>query len=147
MIDHAPRAARASRRLAVAGSGAARPGASRLVAGFCEVLWPLGLPTPSQPAEACVTLATAAHALPEKRERAAAAAGLRARIGEWSETTRRPPPANEAVRPGEARSRLAARLGVAAEPRPQQADYATAVTAPLRRASSPTSLVPCSPKP
>jgi ATP-dependent DNA helicase DinG len=126
----------------------------------------LGLPAPRRPAEACVTLAAAAHTLleelgaetdPETRALAQMmarggwlwaaaviaalpacdadvlrqAAGLRAwiRLGEWSETAPGPPPGNEAVRPEEARSRLAALLGTAAEPRPQQADYAAAVAA------------------
>src|SRR5467141_3972737 len=40
-----------------------------------------------------------------------------------------PAPGNETGRPEEARSRLAALLGAAAEPRPQQADYAAAVAA------------------
>ena len=57
-------------------------------------------------------------------------AGLRAwsHLGEWSEPTPAPPPGNEPVRPEEARSQLALLLGTASEPRPQQADYATALT-------------------
>jgi ATP-dependent DNA helicase DinG len=126
----------------------------------------LGLTAPRRPSEACVTLATAAHALleelggetdPEIRGVAAAmerggwpwapavlaalpecggnaprqAAGLRVwtRLGEWPETAPGPAPGNDAVRPEEARTRLAELLGAAAEPRPQQADYAAAVTA------------------
>ncbi len=59
------------------------------------------------------------------------AAGLRAWIplDEWSEPAPGPAPGNEPVRPEEARSRLAELLGAAAEPRPQQGDYAAAVTA------------------
>jgi ATP-dependent DNA helicase DinG len=59
------------------------------------------------------------------------AAGLRVWIGldEWSEPAPGPAPGNEPVMPEEARSRLAELLGAAAEPRPQQGDYAAAVTA------------------
>src|SRR6516162_1836183 len=126
----------------------------------------LGLPLPRRPAEACVTLAAAAHTLleelggetdPETRALAQAmerggwlwapavlaalpscdrdalqrAAGPRVwiRLGEWAETAPPPAPGNEPVRPEEARSRLAKLLGEAAEPRPQQADYADAVVA------------------
>src|SRR6266481_5989765 len=61
----------------------------------------------------------------------ARAAGLRAwtRLAEWTEPAPGPAPGNEAVRPEEARSRLAELLGAGAEPRPQQADYAAAVAA------------------
>src|SRR5246127_2856118 len=57
-------------------------------------------------------------------------AGLRvwSRLGERSEPAPAPPPGNEPVRPEEARSQLALLLGTAAEPRPQQADYAAALT-------------------
>ncbi|MBV8336623.1 MAG: ATP-dependent DNA helicase, partial [Alphaproteobacteria bacterium] len=126
----------------------------------------LGLDLPRRPAEACVTLATAAHALLEElggetdaeiRALAEAmhrsgwlwgpaviaalpdcdpdalrkASGLRAwtRLEEWSEPAPGPPPGNEAVRPEEARARLAQLLGPAAEARPQQADYTAAVAA------------------
>src|SRR6516165_7245809 len=126
----------------------------------------LGLPLPRQPAEACVTLAVAAHTLleelggetdPETRALAQdmerggwlwapavlaalpacdpdalqRAAGPRVwiRLGEWAETAPPPAPGNEPVRPEEARARLAKLLGTAAEPRPQQADYAAAVAA------------------
>ena len=126
----------------------------------------LGLDLPRRPAEACVTLATAARALlqelggetdaetravAEAMERGgwlwapaviaalpagdpnapARAAGLRVwtRLAEWTEPAPGPAPGNEAVRPEEARSRLAELLGAGAEPRPQQADYAAAVAA------------------
>src|SRR5437763_88862 len=126
----------------------------------------LGLAAPGRPAEACVTLATAARALlqelgaeSEAETRAVAeamerggwlwapaviaalpagepeelgrTAALRVwmRLAEWTETAPGPSPGDEAVRSEEARSRLAALLGAAAEPRPQQADYAAAVTA------------------
>jgi ATP-dependent DNA helicase DinG len=59
------------------------------------------------------------------------AAGLRvwSRLAEWTDPPPGPAPGNEPVRPDEARARLAELLGAAAEPRPQQADYAAAVTA------------------
>jgi ATP-dependent DNA helicase DinG len=55
--------------------------------------------------------------------------GLRVwtRLSEWAETAPLPPPGNEPVGPDEARARLGRLLGVEAEPRPQQADYAAAV--------------------
>src|SRR5205823_1537720 len=58
------------------------------------------------------------------------AAGLRVWIGldEWSEPAPSPPPGNQPVGPEEARSRLAELLGAAAERRPEQSDYAAAVT-------------------
>ena len=58
------------------------------------------------------------------------AAGLRVwiRLDEWSEPAPAPPPGNEPVSPEEARSRLTKLLGAVAEPRPQQSDYAAAVT-------------------
>src|SRR5271155_879871 len=57
-------------------------------------------------------------------------AGLRVWIGldEWSEPAPAPPPGTEPVGPEEARSRLVELLGAAAERRPQQSDYAAAVT-------------------
>src|SRR5437763_1663274 len=58
------------------------------------------------------------------------AAGLRVWIGleEWSEPAPAPPPGNQPVGPEEARSRLVELLGAAAERRPEQSDYAAAVT-------------------
>jgi ATP-dependent DNA helicase DinG len=58
------------------------------------------------------------------------AGGLRvwSRLEEWSEAAPAPPPGNEPVLPEEARSRLALLLGATAEPRPQQGDYAAAIT-------------------
>ena len=60
-----------------------------------------------------------------------AAAGLKVweRLPEWSERGPETPPGNIGVEPAEARARLAALLGDGAEARPQQADYASAVTA------------------
>jgi ATP-dependent DNA helicase DinG len=50
------------------------------------------------------------------------------RLQEWSEHAPEPPPGSQPVAPAEARSRLAELLGAGAEARPQQADYASAVT-------------------
>ncbi len=51
------------------------------------------------------------------------------RLPEWEEAAPAPPPASHAVRPGEARRRLAAMLGADAEQRPGQGDYADAAAA------------------
>ncbi len=48
------------------------------------------------------------------------------RLPEWNEYAPEPPPGSEPVDPAEARARLAAILGVGAEQRPSQADYASA---------------------
>jgi ATP-dependent DNA helicase DinG len=60
----------------------------------------------------------------------AAPAGLAVwrRLPEWSEHAPEPAAGNHAVEPAEARQRLAELLGSNAEARPQQADYADAVT-------------------
>ncbi len=50
-------------------------------------------------------------------------------LPEWPQMAPEPPPGHEPVEPAEARGRLAALLGADAEPRPQQADYASAVSA------------------
>jgi ATP-dependent DNA helicase DinG len=50
-------------------------------------------------------------------------------LGEWAEHAPDPAPGNLAVEPAEARRRLAALLGAGAEARPQQADYASAISA------------------
>ena len=50
------------------------------------------------------------------------------RLPEWAERAPEPPPGDQPVAPAEARARLAALLGPDAESRPQQADYASAVT-------------------
>jgi ATP-dependent DNA helicase DinG len=50
-------------------------------------------------------------------------------LPEWPQYAPEPPPGNEPVDPAEARARLAALIGPGAEARPQQADYASAVTA------------------
>ena len=126
----------------------------------------LGLSEPSNPAEACVTLVTAARSLlqdlagetdagiraiaeaadragwswgvavlaalpPTDPDRIRRSAGLRAwmALDEWQERPAPPPPGNLPVGADEARRRLAALLGDSAEPRPQQADYAAAVSA------------------
>jgi ATP-dependent DNA helicase DinG len=66
-------------------------------------------------------------------------AGLAAwrRLGEWSEHAPEPPAGHEPVEETEARRRLAELLGAEAEPRPQQADYAAAVSAAFRPREAP----------
>ncbi len=54
------------------------------------------------------------------------------RMPEWSDMAPDPPPGAYPVEPDEARARLAALLGPGAEARPQQADYASAVTFAFR---------------
>ncbi len=54
------------------------------------------------------------------------------KLPEWSEYAPEPPPGNIPVEEREARLRLAELLGADAEPRPQQADYAAAVSAAFR---------------
>ena len=54
------------------------------------------------------------------------------RLGEWSEYAPEPSPGNVPVEESEARRRLAQLLGAGAEARPQQADYAAAVSAAFR---------------
>jgi ATP-dependent DNA helicase DinG len=51
------------------------------------------------------------------------------RLPEWDETARPPPPSHHPVEPREARARLAQMLGIVAEDRPGQADFASAATA------------------
>jgi ATP-dependent DNA helicase DinG len=64
----------------------------------------------------------------------ASPAGLAAwrKLPEWAEQAPPPPPGNQPVEEGEARRRLAELLGDDAEARPQQADYAAAVSAAFR---------------
>lgn len=62
------------------------------------------------------------------------------RLAEWPEHAPEPPPGSQAVEPQDARRRLAELLGEAAEARPQQSDYASAVTpafAPRRLEGAP----------
>ena len=54
------------------------------------------------------------------------------KLPEWAEQAPEPPPGNIPVEESEARSRLAELLGEGAEARPQQADYAAAVSAAFR---------------
>ena len=49
-------------------------------------------------------------------------------LGEWAEHAPEPPPGHWPVEPVEARARLIKMLGADAEPRPEQADYASAVS-------------------
>ena len=74
------------------------------------------------------------------------AAELRVWIGldEWSEPAPAAPPGNQPVGPEEARSRLAELLGTVAEPRPQQSDYAAAITpafAPREQSDQPRAVL------
>jgi ATP-dependent DNA helicase DinG len=59
------------------------------------------------------------------------------RLSEWAEHAPEPPPGNIAVEESEARLRLADILGAAAEPRPQQSDYAAAVSAAFHPCDEP----------
>ncbi len=85
------------------------------------------------------------HALgidPAARPRGEAGEALQIwrRLGEWSEHAPPPPPGHLPVAAAEARTRLADLLGRGAEPRPQQADYASAAAgafAPRERAGEP----------
>ena len=61
------------------------------------------------------------------------------RLPEWSEYAPEPPSGNIAVRPAEARQRLVELLGPDAESRPQQADYASGVTAAFEPRQAPGS--------
>ena len=54
------------------------------------------------------------------------------RLAEWAEYAPEPPAGNIPVEENEARLRLAEMLGAKAEPRPQQSDYAAAVSAAFR---------------
>jgi ATP-dependent DNA helicase DinG len=86
-------------------------------------------------------------ALPSgERDASGRPAGMRAwmRLDEWAETAPGPAPGNEAVRPEEARRRLAELLGENAEPRPEQADYTAAVAgafAPPTQADRPQAVL------
>ncbi|WP_207455198.1 ATP-dependent DNA helicase [Azospirillum sp. SYSU D00513] len=78
----------------------------------------------------------AALGKPDGPDSGGARAGLRVwtKLKEWENEPPEPPPAHHPVEPMEARRRLAEMLsasvpGKVAEPRPQQADYASAVTA------------------
>ncbi|AWK87598.1 ATP-dependent DNA helicase [Azospirillum thermophilum] len=88
----------------------------------------------------------AALGRPEGPDKAGARAGLRvwSRIKEWQEGPPEPPPAHHPVDPEEARRRLAQMLassvpGKVAEPRPQQADYSSAVSAAFAPRPAPDS--------
>ena len=54
------------------------------------------------------------------------------RLPEWEEPPPAPPPGTEPVDPALARARLSDLLGAAAEPRPQQSDYASALAQAFR---------------
>lgn len=73
--------------------------------------------------------AVRASLTPEDGQRSADGLAQWRKLGEWSEYAPEPPPGNIPVEESEARSRLAELLGAGAEPRPQQSDYAAAVSA------------------
>src|SRR6185312_13450298 len=58
-------------------------------------------------------------------------------LPEWTEQAPEPPPGNLPVDEADARRRLAELLGEQAEARPQQADYAAAVSAAFRPRQAP----------
>ncbi len=102
----------------------ARTEAAAVAATMAAAGWPWGAQVLSALGEA------GAHA-------AAGGIDVWARLPEWSEQAPQGQPANHPVEPAEARSRLAALIGPDAEPRPQQADYASAVTAAFQPPDAP----------
>ena len=83
---------------------------------------------------------------PTDQVRGLKAHGLRVwqNLPEWQERAPPPPPGNDPVSPEEARLRLASLLGPDAEARPEQADYAAAVTAafaPRGRPDAPRAVI------
>jgi ATP-dependent DNA helicase DinG len=76
-----------------------------------------------------VLKALKADALPDTPVGTSGALAVWRKLPEWAEMAPETPPGNEPVEPGEARQRLAELLGANAEPRPMQADYASAVSA------------------
>jgi len=66
---------------------------------------------------------------PPDQNRAADGLAQWRKLTEWSEFAPSPPPGNIPVEESEARTRLVEILGTGAEPRPQQSDYAAAVSA------------------
>ncbi len=75
------------------------------------------------------------HGVDERRARRALQVWHK--LPEWGQEAPPPPPGQQPVEPAEARHRLAALLGAAAEDRPQQADYADAVCRAFVPAASP----------
>ncbi len=69
---------------------------------------------------------------PEAETASPAGLAVWRKLPEWAERAPEPPPGNIAVEESEARERLAMMLGAEAEARPQQADYAAAVSAAFR---------------
>ena len=82
-------------------------------------------------------LAALGEDLPAAGVPSSAGLGVWRHLPEWNDTAPRPQPGSEPVEPAEARWRLAALLGGGAEDRPQQADYASAVTAAFRPRETP----------
>ncbi|MBF0563287.1 MAG: ATP-dependent DNA helicase [Alphaproteobacteria bacterium] len=75
----------------------------------------------------------------DRPHRVSVAAGLRVwdRMPRWEDQAAEPRPGNTPVNPADARHRLAELLGPRAEERPQQADYASAVTAAFQPREQP----------
>ncbi len=67
-----------------------------------------------------------------KTDLSTAALGVWRRLGEWSDFAPDPPAGDIPIEPAEARERLRQMLGADAEDRPQQADYASAVSLAFR---------------
>ena len=94
------------------------PDIARIALGLARAGWPWG-----------PLVLTALGREPAEMRIDAPGAGFEAwrRLGEWSEHAPEPAPGHIPVEPQEARTRLARLVGDKAEPRPQQADYASAV--------------------
>ncbi|MFQ5785251.1 MAG: ATP-dependent DNA helicase [Alphaproteobacteria bacterium] len=101
---------------------AARETAAPVAAALARADWPWGIAT----LDALGTSGSAAGGL-----------DVWERLPEWSETAPVTRPGDEAVEPAEARARLATLLGSDAEPRPQQADYASAASAAFQPREAP----------
>ncbi len=113
-------------QLAAAGEREAYP----VAAAMAEAGWPWG---PS-------VLAALASVKPERAPRPFQGFRVWERLGEWAEFAPEQPPGQDPVSPAEARTRLAELLDEDAEARPQQADYASAVSQaflPRARAGEP----------
>ncbi len=79
-----------------------------------------------------VLAALGVSAVDDKRRHSAASLAVWDDLPEWSEHAPEPPAGNVPVEPLDARRRLADLLGPRAETRPEQADYASAVSAAFR---------------
>ena len=99
------------------------PDIARIALGLARAGWPWGQ-----------AVLTALGREPAEMRIGAPGAGFEAwrRLEEWSEHAPEPSPGHIPVEPQEARTRLARLVGDKAEPRPQQADYASAVALAFR---------------